>query len=296
MRYFKRFADFSTGFVLFMAAMRLFGEFMSTDFSEETVKLTEKLKVFFDKEGYLDNFLTAVLIALLALSLTASCVLKRFPQIALVFAVPPLALILDMVEAGRIEKYPMLYVLFAAMAVLGALTEALRRDREDGRCRGAVGSALVSFLTASYCFFLWYRWSKVSPLDSEAALELNFFDREIYTSAEDMNMKSLIWFGAAYAAIALVMLIFRDVYFVSAPLAAVPCVWLIYRWNAETLTVHPEVVVILSVVTLCVSLVCTLSGKARIGKRPKKQQREQIVSDTEQKVAESEPQTEAAEQ
>ena len=296
MRYFKRFADFSTGFVLFMAAMHLFGAFMSSNFTEEELKMTEKLKMFFDKDAELGNFLTAVLIALLALSLIASCVLKRFPQIALVFAVPPLALILDMVEAGRIDKYPMLYVLFAAIAVLGALTEALRRDREDGRCRGAVGSALVSLLTAAYCFFIWYRWNKISALDGEAALELNFFDREIYTSAENMNMKSLLIFGAVYVAIAVVMLIFRDVYFVSTPLAAVPCVLLIYRWNAETLTVHPEVVVTLSVVTLCVSLVCMLSGKASIGKRPKKQQREQIVPKTEQSAAESEPQTEAAEQ
>lgn len=292
MRYFKRFADFSTGFVLFMAAIHLFGKFMSTDFAEEVLKLTEKLKVFFDKEAHLDNFLTAVLIVLLALSLTVSCVLKRFPHVALAFAVPPLALILDMVEADRIEKYSMLYVLFAAMAVLGALTEALRRDGEDGKCRGAIGSALVSLLTAAYCFFIWFRWSKVSPLDSEAAAELNFFDREIYTASGDMNMKSLVYFGAAYLAIAVVMLILRDVYFVSAPLTAVPCVLLIYRWNAEALTVHPEVVVTLSVVTLCVSLVCTLSGKARTGKRPKKQRIKKQATVTD---PQTEPQPKTAE-
>ena len=263
MRYFKRFADFCTGFALFSAVIYLFREFMSTSFGEEELKITEKLKLFFDKTVELDNFMMLVLAGLLALSLAVSCVLHRFPYVSMAFAVPPLVLCFDMIKAERIEEYPLMYVILSAMGVLGAVFETLRRDREDGRCRGAVGGALVSLLTSAFCLYTWLRWREVSPISEDAVFELNFFDYEIYTCSQEMNMKSVLTFAIVYAVIAVVLLVLRDVYFIGAPLTLVPCIMLVYRWNAGSLTVHPEVIVTLSVVTAGVSLVCALSGSAR---------------------------------
>ena len=264
MRYFKRFADFCTGFALFTMALYLFRKFMSADFPEEIEGIKEKLKFFFDKDTEVSRLLMLMMVMLLALSLAASCLLKRFPHIAAVFAVPPLALAMDMISSERIDEYPMLYVILPVMGILGVLFEALRRDREDGKCRGSVSSALISLLTSAFCFYVWFRWNQISDLEKEAVYELNFFDAEIYRNSPYMNMKSLLIFAMVYFAIAVLMLVLRDVYFISAPVSAIPLIILIYRWNAETLIVHPEVVVTLSAVVFAVSLVCTLSGTAKV--------------------------------
>lgn len=272
MRYFKRFADFCTGFALFSAIIYLFREFMSNNFGEEELKITEKLKLFFDKSAELDNFMMLLLIGFFALSLAASCVFSKLPYISTLFSVPPLVLCMDMIKSERIEEYPLMYVILSSMGILGSVFESLRRDSEDGKCRAALGNALVSALTSSSCFFIYFKWQEVRHLIDNQPFDLNFFDYEIYSASRDMNMKSILIFACVYAGIAVLILVFGNVYFLSLPLTLTPCALLIYRWNAGSLTVHSEVIVTLSIITAGATLICTLSGKIT----PKKSKRKRM--------------------
>ena len=264
MRYFKKFADFCSGLAAFSGAVSLLLKYLKFDPKnvEEELGLIDKLKLYFSKTDNIDNFLMLLLVVFFALSVAVACILPRLPSVSFFFTIPPLALAIDMLAAGRIKSSPMMYVILAVIAASGALYECLRRDKETGGRQGAVANFLASLFASAFCFFVWYKQRSVSLLDVKESLDLNFFDYEIYSNLENASIKLLLIFTIAYATIAVVLLILGNIYFIGPCLTLPPAVAAIYLWSAERLAAHAEVIVTLAVVAFATSLVCMLLGVA----------------------------------
>lgn len=264
MRYFKKFADFCSGLAAFSGAVSLLLRYLKFDPKnvEEELGLIDKLKLYFSKTDNVDNFLMLLLVAFFALSVAVACILPRLPSVSFFFTVLPLALSIDMVAAGRIKSSPMLYVILAVIASVGTLYECLRRDKETGGRQGAVANFLACAFVSAFSFFIWCKQRSVSLLDTKESLELNFFDYEIYSNLENANAKVLLIFTIMYAVIALILIVFGNIYFIGPCLTAMPAAASIYLWNTERISAHAEVIVTLAVAAFVTSLVCMLLGVA----------------------------------
>lgn len=260
MSYFKKFGDFCSGFACFAALIWLFSEFMSTKFDEE-LGLKEKIKDFIDGVGRVNNKLMLTLAIMLALSVLASIVFKRIPFVTPAFSVPPLMLSVDMVRAGQIEDYPMMYILLGGFSVLSGIAECVYMDRRDGGHRAALAGDAVALLAAGSAYFIWKRAEIVSAMENVDILELNVFDYEIYVNLGDMDTGILLSVVIAFLVLTAVSLILRDIYFIDAILSVAPLIVTSYMWSAGKITVHPELLVTVSAVYFAVRLIPALSGK-----------------------------------
>lgn len=270
MSYFRKFADFCSGFSAFMVLIYLFREFMVYSFSEEVEGIREKLKIFFSKQDNYQNLLLLIFAALCVLSVIMGRIFARYPHISLVFTVFPLVMTADMIKEKYLEEYPLLHALLGCLAVAGAIYECVSRDREDGKKRSAFGGNAVSLCTAGFCCWL-YRRAQTAVMLSETVVEsaeeetvtLGYFDRQILMDMESMDMKIFLGFAATFAVLVLISLLLSDIYFIHGILAAVPMIAAIYMWNADKLTVHPELLVTFAVINFAVRAVPAISGIAR---------------------------------
>ena len=269
MRYFKKFSDFCSGIAAFSGAVFLLLRFMNFDLKnlEEELGTVDKLKLYFSKTEYLDNYLMLLLVAFFSLSLVASCILPKLPSVSFFFTLPPLALAIDMFRAERIKSSPMMYVILALIATSGALLECLRRDRETGGRQGAIANSLASFLSGAFCFYVWYKQKTLFESQIERSSDLNFFDAEIHLGLENTNIKILLIFAIVYAVIAVLLLLLGSIYFIGPCLTLPPAAAAIYLWSTEKISAHAEVIVTLAAVAFVVSLVCMLVGVATPSKK-----------------------------
>lgn len=271
MSYFKKFADFCSGFSAFTAVMYLFGKYMMFDFGEEELGMKDKLGVFFSKMISVQNHMMLILAIAFIVSVIAGRIFARLPYVAVIFVVPPMLLSVDMIKAELIEEYPMLYVILGAVAVIGGAFDCIFRDRDDRKHRSAYASAAVGAMFSAFCFFVARKSVALSGLDETAALELDRFDHEIFAESANMDMKLFYVFAAVYALLAVICLFLADVYFIGALLAIPPAVSLIYMWGAGKLTVQPEMLVTFSLIYLAMCVIPAVSGKAFYKQKPKKQ-------------------------
>ena len=269
MRYFKNFAVFCSGLAAFSGTVFLLLRFSGFDLKnvEEELGLIDKLKLYFSKTDRLDNFLMLLLVAFFVLSVAAACALPKIPCVSFFFTLPPLALAIDMFKAEKFNSSPMMYIILAVIAAAGALFSCLGRDKKTGGRQGAIANSLAALLVGAFCFYVWYRQRELVGLDAEESLGLNFFDFEIYTGIENADFKILLIFAIVYAAIAVVLLLLGNIYFIGPCLTLPPAAAAIYLWSAEKISAHAEVVVTLSVVAFLTSLVCALLGVAVQRKR-----------------------------
>ena len=208
-----------------------------------------------------------LLVAFFVLSVAVSCILPKLPCVSFFVTLPPLALAIDMLKAERLKSSPMMYIILAGIAAVGALFECLRRERETGGRQGAVANSLASLLSGAFCFYVWYKQKNLSALELQEIAEFNFFDHEIYLNIENTNAKLLMIFTIVYAAIAVVHVLLGNIYFIGPCLTFPPMVAAIYLWSTEKISAHAEVIVTLAVVAFAVSLVCMLVGVATPSKK-----------------------------
>ncbi len=264
MSYFKKFTDFCSGFAAFTAVMYLFRGYMKFDFDAE-LGLTDKLKLFFSRATSEQNRMLAFLAILFLLSAVCGRIFKRLPYISEAFCIFPLLLTMDMLKAGLIAEYPMLYVIFGIIGVVGAAADCLLRDRQDGKHRSAYACAVSGAVTSAFCCYVIYKSNELAELglDMSQAFELNRFDYEIYGKMPDMNIKIFYAAAIAYAMLAVLCLVLSDIYFISAVLSVPPAAALIYLWGADKLTVHSEIAVTLGVIYFVVCIIPAIFGRAR---------------------------------
>ena len=275
MRYFKRFTDFCSGFACFTAIIYLFRQYMTYKLGDEEAEigLVDKLKMFFSRQTELEHYLMLMLAVMLAVSVLASVILNKLPQLTFVFSLPPLLLSLDMIKSEYIREYPMMYPLLGSLAVIGGIYECVRMDKRDGKHRSAYAGSVVSAFASAFCFYIYKKWQTFSALtheETENALEMRRFDYEIYNHADAMDMKLFLTFAIVFGCLAVIGVILTDIYFIDAILALPPMVALIYTWGAEKISVHPEMLVALSVAIFTTRIIPTVSCKATYRKSAKK--------------------------
>ncbi len=273
MSYFKKFADFCSGFACFTALIYLFRQYMVFEpDTEEAVGMLEKLKLFVSKTEKYDNRLLLTLALLFALSVLAGRIFsRRLCFVPVIAALVPLLLAVDMIEAERIREYPMMYVFFGGLAVVAGMYECVRMDRADGKRRAAWARSLTCASVALFCFGIYKRADEVLRLSFTGGLEP--WEREFILAGE-MDIKLFATVGAVYLVLLVIGLLLTDIYFIDAALAVVPAVWLIYLWNAQKLTAHAHLFVTLGVAYAAVCTIAAFSGRARL--KIKVQERNQL--------------------
>ncbi len=264
MHYFKRFGDVCSGIAAFIGAMYLFRTFMGIKVTDEEIGLRERLKQFLSPAESPANQLMAVLVVMLALSAVAGLVLSRLPHITVIFSLPPLLLTLDMIKSGYIVDYPLLHLLLAAIAFLSGIFECARLDRRDGKRRAAIAANIISVGFAVFLLYIYKAAQRVASYTAETSAELNVFKQEIFTDAPNMDMEKMLVFAAIFLVLVALSLSLRDIFFVDAILALPPIFVLMYYWEADKLTVHPEVIIGFAICIFVARLVPTFmcNGKA----------------------------------
>ncbi len=265
MRYFKKFGDFCTGFTCFIIIIYLFRSFMQLESKIEDTGLLDNLRDFFSPLTAYGNILAAVLVIMLIISVAASVIFKRIPFICPLFLLPPLLLSVDMVRSSYLTDYPMLCVLLLGIAFISAVFECIRLDAIDKKRRTCICGALTSLFFAAY---LWWLYDKARALlESDTGETVAPFDFEVLFGAKNMNIKILAILALVYAALAIVGLILRDIYFIDALLVIAPTVALIYLWSAGIITFHEEVIVAFGVAVFAARIIPAFSGKAFVRKK-----------------------------
>lgn len=245
MGHYKKFTDFLAGFSAFAALIYIFRQYMSFK-DEEITSTVEKLKTFFGKDFTKDYREYLILIAIIVIAVAAGRIFAKFPVVSFVFSLLPMIEVLRMFNSGILYERPMIYVMISLLFVSGNVVEAICRDREDGgrRHRAFVQANSAGIIIAGISFFLYYRTEKLSALAEDAVEELNKFDLHILTKYEMADMKVYLVIGIMALVTVAVSLIFRGAYFIDLPLAAVPFVYTVIKWNQDLLTVHPMLMLV----------------------------------------------------
>ena len=261
MSYFKKFADFCSGFACFTALIYLFRQYMVFEpDAEEAVGMLEKLKLFISKTEKYDNRLLLTLALLFAMSVLAGRLFsRRLSFLPVIASLPPLLLAVDMIEAEKIREYPMMYVLFGGLSVVAGMYECVRADRADGKRRTAWARSLTCMCIALFCFGIYRRADEVSRLSFVGELEP--WERKLLPTVT-MDIKLLVTVGGVYLVLFVIGMLLTDIYFIDAVLAIAPAVWLIYLWNTERLTVYAHLFVTLGVAYAAVCAIAAFSGRA----------------------------------
>lgn len=264
MTYFKKFTDFCSGFAAFTALIYLFRRFMTFKFENTELGFIDKIKLFLSRTAQLEYYMMLCLAIALAVSVICGRIFARLPFIATVFCVPPLLMSVDMVQAGLIKEYPMLYVILCAVAVIGAVVDCICADRADGKHRCSHAGNTVTVMLSVFCLYIARKSAVLSLVtDEEELLSLTRFETEIYRASCDVDMRFFYVLAAVYAVLALIGFILYDIYFVNACLAIAPAIYLIYQWNAGGLAVHAEVLTTFAVTVCIVRLLPAISCKAQ---------------------------------
>lgn len=262
MGYFKKFGDFCSGFCCFTALIYLFRQFMAYDPTQEELGTLEKLKLFFEGTAHPERSMLLRLALLFAVSVLIGRIFSRFPHISLLAAVPPLLLTVDMIKSSYIKEYPMLYVILGGIGFISGCCDCVGADKKYGGNRSAWGGNLLSVCAALFCIYV---LRTQAELDGADVLQMNYFEYEIYARSQTMNMKLFAVLAAIYAVAVLLSLFLSDVYFIHAIVAAVPAVALVYLWEADKLTVHPELMVVFGIVVLTARIIPAISARAAKG-------------------------------
>jgi len=259
MNYFRKFGDLCSAIGAVGALIFLFRQFMPFKPEGEDVATMEKLKQFFSKETGANNRLWLYLVLFFVLSAIVGRIFAKLPQLATVATLPPLLLLMDGIRGKVFNEYPMFYVCLAAVAFLSCAAECVMRDGEDSKRRAPIGADIVSLCGAALCAFIYYRHNEIK--DVENALELNFFDRQMFNEMETSNMEFILFLAIFFAVCAIVSLLLQDVYFIDAILALVPFISTVYMWYSDKHTAQAEMLITVSAALLIFRLMITFSKK-----------------------------------
>ncbi len=227
MKYFKRFTDVLSGVALLNVIVFLLGKF-SMYMKNFDMTFSERLKSFLDPKTageYRSYFFIAVF---LLLSIAAGRIFERFPTLALCASLPAFIHTIVLFGRRRLHTMPMFYIVITLVAVIGNILYALSLDRIDGkrrayRCANVFG---LSGLLLAY-----WVYDNAETYRGMDIYELSKLDRlHIELARTYLNEdEGLIYKIALLLAISLAASFFlRDIYFLDAAIALVPCVYSIY--------------------------------------------------------------------
>jgi len=173
MSYFKRFTDFCAGFAVFGALLHLIRNFI-TFMKDEEISTLDKLKEFLSKANADDYRAYATVAVVLGASLVLGIALKKFPFVALTLSAASMAVMIDILQAQRIDERPMFYVILAALHVVGCIFECIMRDKAHSfkklNCTLTAG-ILTTFAGGALSLFTAYRLSAMRTVYQTTDLE-----------------------------------------------------------------------------------------------------------------------------
>ncbi len=261
--YFKRFGDFCAGFSIFAALLFLFRQFMIfRPAAEDAEGMGAKLILFFSEKAPREYRLYVILIALLLLSLTLSALLKKLPSVTFAVSLLPLCFTVFLFAGGRLYERPAVYLILAILHTASQLFACIDSDRQDRGRRAAFGTDLASLFLTALCVGILLRAPFVTR---HVWSELSLFEKQMYDPL--LRGDSLWVFGAcalAYAILALLRFLWRDLYFLDAALSFLPAIALVYWWCAEKIPFHGALLATLSVLCFLSRLGIMLLCKPKI--------------------------------
>ncbi len=261
MNYYKRFADFCGGVGAVSALM--FSLFRFMDFSPKNeVTLLEKIQMFFDGKTLRDDFVYVYLAAVLILSLSLSCLLKKRPQISFFVSLPPLLYGVFLFSTERLYDRPMLYLLLCILFLSGSLVACIRQDREDNGLRSALAADLTALTISLICLSLFFL---AKALPTIPLIEMNVWERVAHAGLSDgASPFPFLTLALIYCGVAAIRLWLRDLYFADALLSLLAGGYTIYLLKIGAIPCYGAVLTAAATVYTVVRLVVMLSCPSRI--------------------------------
>ena len=297
MSYFKRFTDFCAGFAVFGALLHLIRNFI-TFMKGEEISTLGKLKEFFSRANADDYRAYATVAAVLCVSLILGIALKKFPFIALTLSAVSMAVIIDLLEAQRIDERPMFYVVLTAIHVIGCIFECIIRDRDQSskklNCTLLAG-VLTTFISGALSLFTAYRLSEMKDLFKTADLEtfditkLSSFDAQLFNlvksasnTAESTESTQLIILAVMFIVAIIVAAFIGEIFFIDLAFSAVPLITVAYCYSSGIFLPQADMLITLSLISTVIFFAATLFGTKREKVIPSAEPTpdEQIAEDT----------------
>lgn len=249
MSYFKKFTDFCAGVAAFVASLLLIRDYM--DFSPDKENPAKKLTQFLEDSATNDYKMLIFIVLLLVLSVLLGILFRKLPYVCLAFSIIPAVYICvafqTTISASTTVLYEQepLFLVVAALHVIGNLAECIFRDREDGGHRLFIASKISLVMGALVCFYMTMRLNEDIPLTTEG---LNAFEKNMISYKREIAIDALSssFDASIIAALGWMLLIFAlvgialyNVYFVDAILSFVSLGYVIVSMMLGKLTFYP---------------------------------------------------------
>ena len=281
MSYFKRFSDFCAGFAVFGALLHLIRNFI-TFMKGEEISTLGKLKEFLSRANADDYRAYATIAVVLFVSLALGIALKKFPFVALTLSAAAMVVMIDLLQAQRIDERPMFYVFLTALHVVGCIFECVIRDREQTfkklNCTLTAG-VLTTFASGALSLFTAYRLSEMKELYKTADLEtlditkLSSFDAQIFNlvkeaSGKDVEATQLIILAVMFIVVIIVTMFMGEIFFVDLIFSAIPLISTAYCYSSGIFLPQADMIITLSLISTVIFFAATLFGTKRQKSKP----------------------------
>lgn len=243
MSYFKKFTDFCAGAAAFAASLFLIRKYMSYIPSNTEEDAPSKLAQFFDE--FQSYSMLVSLILVLALSVAVGIIFRRLPYVCFAVSVLPALHIAYMFEKDILYEQEALYVICAALHVIGNLAECALRDRADGRHRLSFAAKLSSALGALICLFT---VKLIDKKPAERPEELEMWKEDIFYNMKELDMEIITALGWMLFVLFLISLLLYNVYFIDAILSIIPIVYAVHAYFSGNLQLAPKTFMILAAI------------------------------------------------
>ena len=250
MSYFKKFTDFCAGVAAFVAALLLIRHYMDFYPPDTEEGAPGKLAQFIEDAGSTDYKMLFFLVVLLLLSVLIGILFRKLPYVCLAFSILPAIYICVAFETSVASEISVLYeqeplfLIVAALHIIGNLAECIFRDNEDGGHRLFIASKISFVMGALACFYMTVRLGEDIPLTTEglSAFEEQMvsFKREValgtVAGADASIIAILGWMLLIFAALGILL---YNVYFIDAILSLVALGYVIVNLSLGKLTFYP---------------------------------------------------------
>jgi hypothetical protein len=149
-----------------------------------------------------------------------------------------------MFASGWLYERPMLYVALGFIHMAGSIIYAVSLDKDDAKRRAFWCVNAVGTLVGTLCIVVWRKSSILenAKFTDDQIRELSDIDAEIFNGLESDSAKVLLVIGVMMLVTVLVSVVMRDLYYIDVILCAVPCIYSLWAFFTEVLTVFGGVV------------------------------------------------------
>lgn len=275
MSYFKRFTDFCAGFAVFGALLHLIRNFV-TFMKGEEISTLEKVKEFFSRANTDDYRAYATVALVLGVSLALGIAFSKFSFVALTLSSISMAVIIDLLEAQRIDERPMFYVILAAIHVIGCIFECIMCDRarvfKKLNCTLTAG-ILTTFAGGALSLFTAYRLSEMKELFKNSDVKtfditkLSSFDAQLFNLVKDASAKSnttestqLIILAVMFIVVIIVTMLIGEIFFIDLTFSAIPLITVAYCYTSGIFLPQADMLVTIALISTVTFFAATLFG------------------------------------